>query len=385
MNVSKFSIVFLSALFLMGCGFVPMAINSSEGPEWEEDLAERIDESMEGQIKNPNRKIKMVRQGKGMRRSYPPDESDIVEPDKTPRLFVSEPEVPPEWVSQLEAQTTKKRIGKGHAQRKPDTQTVDSTILQGQDGMHESAPGIHSSKLDIVFVVDNSSSMKFFLRNIKNTFRGFISALEPLEWQIMFINANNYKKPIIHLEWNGKVLSKQTYLTKNTEDYQSVFMDTLGLHQDHEYTTGDQSIPPCSRPPYCESESSIFSGQLFERPLTALSSSFQTSSFFRSDANLVAVILSDSDEHINDSEGMRAEDVLDVFQDKWGHEGKRLVVYGIIMTPEKDKKCRKKYSGESIFGVDLAEMIRLTGGTNHSLCDTSYVSLARQIVQGVFN
>ena len=258
------------------------------------------------------------------------------------------------------------------------------------------APVMGNGKVDIIVIMDVSHSMGPFLttRAINKKFNGFISALEPLDWQMMFTNADYGDRwflanlgardgKAMRLEYNGKTLNSKV-LTKQTPQYHSVFMDTLRHHEEGEYTRNrDQNVDQCHLAPGCQSMT------FNEQPLKALKASFVNNrSLFRPGADVVAIIFSDSDEgerHKDGSKRTKADDVLEAFQKQWGIDDKRLVAYSIIMIPGEDNQCVEKYSsgfypGEGLFGTELARMAELTNGTNYSLCDESYVPLAQKMV-----
>lgn len=167
-----------------------------------------------------------------------------------------------------------------------------------------------------------------------------------------------------------------------------VFLDTLRIHGSREFTylgsraaragssaiRGQRGVHKCHLPPYCQSWN--------EQPLKSLNSALvRNDEYFREDADVAAIIISDSSEGagLRPEKRMTAERVKDTFIEN--HPNKNMIAYGILMI---DEECQEEYgrgwADEDKFSVEIAELAGLTDGTNYSLCDDSYAPLARQIV-----
>ena len=398
-------ILILSTVFLAGCG-LPINFNadgdeSPESPDWVSELSSRVDEGEKkesGKVRSP----KKGKEGKGRK---PKVDRRIVHDMVTPKVVVPEVPVPkekPQWVEDLEEEVTVKKIGKQQKSR-PINAIVTDLVAEKTPKPKEKRVSQGPAKVDIIFVVDSSHSMRPFLRKVENTFAGFIPALASLDWRIMFTTADHGDHGFFLANWasrNGSamplendgrvVYGQKKYLDKKTNRYQSIFMDTLRLHDYYEYREdngGDNDMPKsiCSLPPYCQGWN--------EQPLKALKAAFSANrSLFRPDADVAAIIFSDSDEgeFSDPADRISAQDTIKAFQGELGRDGKKLVGYGIIMIPVKDEACVKKYSvgernrvrlfGEGLFGTELARLAELTGGKNYSLCKSNYTPLARKIV-----
>lgn len=385
----KILVITLFTVLLIGCG-APIRLTTDKGsPQWVSELSSRVDKGEKaeaGKIRKPKAKAKAKRKVKHK------TVQDIVTPKPiVPKVVQKKPK----WVEELKRKVEVKKITKKH--RRPSVEVKEDlveVIPKKEVVVVEKPP----AKVDIIFVVDASNSMFYFLREVKNTFVGFIHALAPLDWKIMFTHADHgghgfflanwasNKGKAFSLERDGELLWEEKYLTKKTKDYRRVFMDTLRLHDFYEYHEdqggdSEREVNECELAPGCQGWN--------EQPLKALKASFvRNRSFFRQGADVVAIVFSDSDEgeHTKPEKRVKAQDVAKAFQAEWGEEGKKLRTYGIIMIPG-DEKCLKEHNdrylgwgGEGIFGVELARMAKLTGGTNSSLCDKSYVPLAKQIV-----
>ncbi len=382
--IMRLLIILFFTVFLVACN-LPLGFEGPSTPDYVGDLNSRV---TEGETDSKN-KIRIPKgKGKGKRRSSAPHKrvvQDMVVPKPVPTSPTSSEEPP--WVGDLKKEVEVKKIGKG---KRPITQDINQDLV-GEVSATALVPVVtrkRNSKVDIIFVVDASGSMMPFLRKVSSTFAHFTSALESLDWQIMFTVAayGGFLFPdkgrAMRLERDGKLLWETRFLTKDIVDYDTVFIDTLRLQDPYEYLDDrmEQEKSSCLLSPGCQSGN--------EQPLRALKSAFvQNRSFFRPGADVVAVIFSDSDEGERTRPDFRAtaQDVLDGFNQQWGQDNKKFIGYGIIMIPGEDQDCMKKHSsgwwamGEGLFGTELARLAQLTGGKNYSICSSSYTSLANQI------
>ena len=375
-------IILFFTVFLVACN-LPLGFEDNS-PDYVGDLDSRL---AEGETDSKN-KIRIPKgKGKGKRIAPTPHKKvvqDMVVPKSAPTPPARSEEPP--WVGDLKKEVEVKKIGKG---KRPIAQDIGQDLV----GEVPATPLVPvttkrgNSKVDIIFVVDASGSMNPFLRRVKETFAHFTSALESLDWQIMFTVAAYGgflfpdKGKAMRLERNGQLLRGTNFLRKDMIGYDTVFIDTLRLHDMLEYMDhrGDQEINQCHLSPGCQWWN--------EQPLKALKSAFvENRSFFRPGADVAAVLFSDSDEgeHTRPEKRATAQDVLDGFNQQWGQDNKKFIGYGIIMIPGEDQACVDKYSsgwwgGEGVFGTELARLAQLTGGKNYSLCSSSYTSLANQI------
>ena len=381
------------SVFLVGCSS-PISFTTEDGPTW----VRQLDSTLEGDRSN-----KIRAPGKGKGKAPTPVRTgtvnDAVAPVPVPES--APPPEKPEWVADLEKKVVAPKVGKqirtqmtikddlvGNEPSPPEP-VVDE---QPKEPKVPEAP--KNNKLDIIIVVDSSNSMDHFLRRVPDTFRGFIPTLAPLDWKIMFTNADHgdhgfflanwasRKGSAMSLERDGQLLLGEHYLTKETEGYGTIFIDTLRLHEHMEYMDhrGDIEKTKCELAPGCQGWN--------EQPLKAVQASFvRNRSFFRPGANVAVILFSDGDEGEDSKpeKRVKAQEVLKAFQKQWGVDGKQLKSYGIVMIPGEDEECRKKYSsgfwgGEGVFGTELVRMVNLTGGRNLSICSDNYRAIAQQIV-----
>ena len=286
----------LTLLWLIACGN-PVQL-TMDGGAFEADLASTVQEEKRQAPKYKTKKPLIRR-----------PISDVVTTDTAqvspppPADPPSEPpqaKTEPEYVQTLEKKTTKPTSAKyrniADTQELPVVATPIPTPFTGGEG-----------KVDIVFIVDVSHSMNHFLRSsqVRQVFSGFTSALSPLDWQMMFTNADYGDRwflanlgarngKAMPLEYNGQRL-KSKFLNKQTPHHSSVFIDTLRKHDLFEYTedVGDttQDISQCQLAPGCQSMT------FNEQPLKVAKSAWtKNRSFFRPGADVALIIFSDSDE-----------------------------------------------------------------------------------------
>ena len=347
--------------------------SSNDSPEWVNSLSNRMEEE-----KKINGEYIRKRRIKIERKTV----NDVVVEKDTPPA----PTDKPTWVADLEKKVEVEILGKSSL-RGAD---IQKDLVMAESGSKEMASKpTERKKVDIVFVVDSSYSMTPFLRKISETFKGFIPILKPLDWRIMFVTADQGDHKFflnnaiardgtaIPLEDDGTVVKGPRYLTPQTKNHESIFMDSLRLHGFFEYMNqkGNTNTSNCELSPYCQGGN--------EQPLKSLKVFFSKNrALFRSDAHTVAVILSDSDEGLGSKNRVQAEEVLQAFEKEFEGQ-KRLVVHGAIML---DKACANRYSnglgqyGEGRLGVELGRMVDLTGGVKKSFCNKNYLSIAEAIV-----
>ncbi|MDE0119998.1 MAG: hypothetical protein OXM55_08345 [Bdellovibrionales bacterium] len=246
--------------------------------------------------------------------------------------------------------------------------------------------------LDFFFVMDTSSSMRHHLQEsvIKRKFSGFLSYFLEFDWQLIITNSNHsdnmfflfnvgaLKGKAMNLERNGTVLNFP-YLHPEISGYNQIFLDSISRHRLGKYKKdigdGFGNIDPCELPPYCEGNQ--------EQPLRSLKSGLSKNQF-REEADLVAIVISNSKERANDpASATQPEEVIEEFKKIHG-EQKRFEVYGIIIT-EDDPNCLNENIAQQFFFPEgaISEKViilsEITGGKVFSICSPDYQYLAQHI------
>ena len=246
--------------------------------------------------------------------------------------------------------------------------------------------------VDILFVIDTSNSMHFYLNHgFKKRFKNFVSIInENLDWRMLFTNAKYSESNFYSFfsgAMNGEAMKLESrvsildryYLDNKVPYYGDVFRYTIT--RDPERINMDDHGQPeneCSYPPYCQSGS--------ETPLRALKSSFSANKHLvRKEADFVAVVISNTDEDPNNGfSPLETKEIIKEFETVYGSK-KRLIVMNLIILPG-DKKCLQENDKqqfifeESGMGERIADLSKKAGGGNFSICLKDYSVVANTIV-----
>ncbi len=225
-----------------------------------------------------------------------------------------------------------------------------------------------SAKVDVLFVIDNSTSMLEEQSKLSAALASFIGSIARLDWQIGITTSDVSNGP--H-GLKGELVtmkgSAAKILNKNIPDYEELFKSTVVREE----------VIGCTND--CPSAD--------ERPLEAIRMAIDkqngdNAGFFRPDADLVTIILSDEDEGSDGLNAISAGDVLDHFTLAFGVD-KRLTGFGILIQPG-DTACydsQVKTGGH--YGLRATELATLTGGVTGSICDSDYLNTLASIGERV--
>jgi hypothetical protein len=225
-------------------------------------------------------------------------------------------------------------------------------------------------KLDVLFVVDNSISMADDQAKLGQRIQSFLGVVNGLDWQIAVTTTDVSEGPhglkggFLSFDKSGNKILKPS-----TPDYAKNFFSTV---------VRKESVN-CSSPKPTE-----FCASNEEQPLKAIIMSTQKSqnkSFFRDQAHLVTIVLSDEDEMSDaPSKATRAEEVVRSVKDNFGSE-KKYSNYGIVIRPGDSECLRKNSMGE--YATRVADLTSLTGGHLGSLCDDDFGPALSKIAKSV--
>ena len=257
--------------------------------------------------------------------------------------------------------------------------------------IRSSLVGQSKRPVDILFVLDTSQSMYFYLnQGFKSRFKKFISIINNLNWRILFTNAG-YSTGFFSFfnhAMNGEAMKlenadgvlKLKYLDRSVAFYEDVFRYTITRDPKREVYDREDSNNDneCSFPPYCQGA---------EQPIRALQASFAANKHLtRKEADFVAIIISNTDENPEtDSRAIKVEDIMSEFKKVYGSQ-KRLSVLSLIILPG-DVNCKNKndkhqfWFPESNPASQIALLAQKTGGGNFSICLKDYSIVAETIVQ----
>lgn len=226
-------------------------------------------------------------------------------------------------------------------------------------------------KTDILFVDDNSGSMRPEQEQMAFRFPTFLSSISNLDWRIAITTTDmNGAGPTQDgqiLKFTGSVADY--FITPGMANVNNLFTDTI---KRTETGWGD------------------------ERGVYAAIRALQRRAergFIRDGAHLAVVILSDEDErsdggHMNPPQGGpleagkdNAQDLIDYVNSTWNYE-KSLTVHSVIIKPG-DTACFNEQQGQpgatAHYGTVYSTLSGLTGGVHGNICASDYGSQLSQI------
>ncbi len=213
-------------------------------------------------------------------------------------------------------------------------------------------------------------------REMSKRFPNFIQGLGNLDWQMGFTTTDLQSK---YHNQGGRLLRLEdkhgelgdTILTPSFSNANEIFLNTVQRKETIGCYYGDtpQACPTVNEQPL---KASI---------MAMLQKDSENRGFFRPNADLHVVILSDEDEMSNgQGEGLTTgQMVKDAFDDIFGSDsGKELRIHSIIIKPG-DRKCKRKQACQMFlclaggnYGCKLKEASDLTEGKVGSICDKNF-------------
>lgn len=240
--------------------------------------------------------------------------------------------------------------------------------------------------VDIVFVLDVSPSMKDNLKKLGSSMLDLLTYIQDFDWQMAFTTADhgdhkkmgeeigherweNYQGNQPHfgrfmqLEHRGHLLSDKILNNRN-RSYDIIFYDTLTINSDN----------TCYLPPFCQ--------KAHEQPLRSLKAAIERDenrNFFRTNADLIAIIITNEDERIEDRENATtAVEVNQAFRAQFPNE-KNLYGFGILIQDRSCYQSQKRQSSKATYGNTVAELAQETHGVNISICSEDYGEAIKDI------
>ena len=267
--------------------------------------------------------------------------------------------------------------------------------LADKEGFEKESFQLKSKKaqIDILVVADTSGSMYHHLNRLGQSLSSLLSVISNYDWQIGITLADHgdHQNPgALQKNWkdyalkqaegrfgslmpleNGHRLLNSKILNPKTPHYEKVFLHSLS------HTSGID----CDRPPYCSN--------YLEQPLRSLQSAIKRSvldnqEFFRPQADFVSLIITNEEERSEDpSRATSAEEVLDSFSEHFSNTNKKYIAYNIIVQDSACLKSEMSKGGTAHIALSIAQLAKLTGGSNVSLCAQNYDSELRKISQDI--
>ncbi len=228
------------------------------------------------------------------------------------------------------------------------------------------------SQVDILVVVDNSVSMLDEQLKIGQRFGDFVSALNNADWHIGFITSDprfEINKP----GFGGRLLSvnsqNEKFLTPKTAFVQRAFLNTINRRADQEGCDLFGNICPTNKEELLKTSIQA----------TDLKDSYNAG-FFRDDAALAIVYLTDEDEmSTGPKEATAPSQVIKALIKNLGAR-KKFSAYGMIIEPG-DNNCLEENGVDGSYGTFVSSLVERTGGLTTSICESDYSSSLRDISQ----
>lgn len=222
------------------------------------------------------------------------------------------------------------------------------------------------NQIDILIVNDNSVSMGAEQLKLSQRFSSFIGSIADIDYHIG-MTTTDLESPLYNqggrlLTWEG---TGSTVLTSTTPNAAQAFANTV---QRKETNDCDGTLANC---PASNEQPLLATIRAVEQRDTA------NAGFFRPDAPLIVVVLSDEDEMSSNPAGATTPDA--VYQAVVSAFGvrKTLLFFGFIVRPDDaaclaDQKAQAGGAGTSYYGTRISEMIHATGGNDVSICENDY-------------
>lgn len=228
--------------------------------------------------------------------------------------------------------------------------------------------------IDLLIVVDNSTSMSADQEKLSREFSSFVSSISDSDYRIGVITTDTdtlNKEDLEGFYGNLAVVEStgKRYISKSDVDPGVLFADLIKRSETLSCLTSSG-----------HTKIDCVSG--FERPLYAIKLAIDkrdtvNSGFFREGADLGVVIITDEDE-TDFSPGVyySAEDLLEHFKNKFDDE-KKITAFDISI-PIGDSICFDAQKEETKFkisvnyGVRVHELTTLTGGFGVNICDPNF-------------
>lgn len=243
-------------------------------------------------------------------------------------------------------------------------------------------------KADILVVLDTSGSMSPDLNKLSKRFKSLTKSLGDVDWQVAVTNSALGGGFWDSGAMNGLFMDFQDHpkaltIMKSTDaDVDYYFQRTVGT-EDNIMIGG--SGAECKYQPFCQ-------GFTNPQPIAAMMKAIDernnpnNKGFFRKDAWLVPLMISDADEdERGGASATKPDAAISHFKSVLGSAMKGVLGFGIIIKPG-DKTClddnNRLFGGSGLagkYGTFVDEFTRKTGGLTISICDADYSAGLGQI------
>ena len=248
--------------------------------------------------------------------------------------------------------------------------------------------------VDFLVSADASKSMYHHLSHLGHSLSDLLFFIKDYNWQLGLtsVDHGDHKNPLgLQQEWRDYILAPHgkfgnlmsfedgrrdintRILNPLIPNYESVFFHTLS----HEASID------CSRPPHCSPR--------LEQPLRSIKSAMEranlnNSALFRPEADLVVLLIGNEEERFEDQKrATGAKEVIQTFNDVFGHLNKKFIVFNILITNENCLEMEKEHNQRVSIAHSLMELADLTGGENISICSRDYGKELRKVSKHIKN
>lgn len=218
------------------------------------------------------------------------------------------------------------------------------------------------SKVDVLFIVDNSGSMLEEQSKLSTALSSFVDSLTDLDWQIGITTTDISGG--IH-STNGDIVTMEgtaaKVLNKRIPNYESIFLNTVMAHGTPiECDTTGMNCPSGDEQP------------LEAMRLAVTKRNTTNYGFFRANSDFVAIVLSDEDEKSNGRNNARTpSSVVSTVETTWGLT-KMFSVFGIIVKPGDTNCFNIQTQNSGTYGTFVQSLADLTNGVTGSICDSDF-------------
>ncbi len=230
--------------------------------------------------------------------------------------------------------------------------------------------------VDILFVVDNSASMKAEQLKLGSRLQSFVDSIDSVSWRIGVTTTDVSDGPF---GLKGDLLriagTSSYYLSKDDPNAAENFLNTVVRRE-----TGE-----------CEENPTIAncpSGR--EQPIQAMLLAMQKKNnqnrgFFRegSDpADFVAIVLTDEDEYINQTGNLHPREIAS-YMKRYLPSAKSHTVFGIYIDERDDDCLESQKAHTAVVARYVGAVVEFSGGTFGSICADDYGPTLRRIGESV--
>ena len=226
-------------------------------------------------------------------------------------------------------------------------------------------------RVDILVVVDNSRSMKADQEKLAREFSNFVSGVVDSDYRIGVITTDTDSVGFENTPgyWGNLDTIPQTgknYISKLDNNPEEFFSSIINRQETAECTSAQDSV--------CAS--------FDEKPLYAIKMAIEkrddkNSGFFREDADLVVLIITDEDETADENGfAYSALELLSFIEKEF--KGSKKVLGFSIAIQDQDEDCFNE-QGKDVFnlssvafGIRVGELADLTGGFKVSICNPNF-------------